>query len=231
MASIVLASVFPIAIVGAFLIWKDYQRLENAGTLRSSATASSIGLLLKEETAYASHMLDALGQVQGLDSLRHQLQLAEVASGSQYCLLAILNGANPGTPLASVTADGDGCPLALGNVTPGMSPASLWVSHGLPYLRVVREIKGAQPRYLVAVLPVRWGEGLMTDEQRHAAGGKRLDETALSAWIMSDEGEIASLCPACSRAAPPHELAAHLARRSAEEGRLVVSERRGSQQP
>ncbi|WP_173568541.1 sensor histidine kinase [Acetobacter conturbans] len=235
MATVILGSVLPIAALGAILIWQDYVRLEESSTRRSEAVLSQLVVQLRQDSQRAAAMLDTIGQASDIDSMRRLLLLAQSASDTRYCLLAVIN--EQGGIDEAVSAPSKFPHVKCGHprnvVDPGMEPVLLQIENGLAYLRVIRTIakenRVGSPRALVAIQPFRWKSDGLDDSFPSPNGGGGLPSDALTIWFIAPDGTMAPVCPDCGGQTPPPALLDRLNQDKRSASQTVVSLRMGSQ--
>ncbi|MFT8718730.1 sensor histidine kinase [Acetobacter sp.] len=232
MTIVIVGSVLPVAMLGALLIWQDYARLEDASIRRSETVLTQLLTQLRQDRDHAIVMLDTIGQVTDVDSLRRLLLLAQSASGTRYCFLGVVSHAGKieDAVLSPQHFLDDGCKGFLRDINLDNSTASVQIIGNLPYLRIVRPVEqDGVFRSLIAVQPLTWSR-LDTINDVQALQKDRdfsSQHSPLAIWFISPDGSFVSTCPECKWDKPPRDVVTPMMAQSSEQGSRAVSVRKG----
>ncbi len=225
MATIIIGSVLPVAVLGTVLIWQDYGNLSRSSERRSEIAVGEIDRHLRHDAERTTAMLNTLSESMVDDeSARRLLQLAQSASGMRYCLLAVID--DRGTiahQLTTTSGSFEACEEGARSFTPGGKAASVWVDKGRPYLTVrvplpvVSSDKESRQNFLIAIEPLDQtaveAEGFPPPGDGTAP---RLTSNA-KAWFLFPGGKLVSLCPDCGWTPPDATIVRRLTQRGAED--------------
>ena len=232
MVIVIIGSVLPVAMLGALLIWQDYGRLEDASIRRSETVLTQLLAQLRQDRDHAIVMLDTIGQVTDVDSLRRLLLLAQSASGTRYCFLGVVSHAGKieDAVLSSQHFLDDSCKGFLRDINLDASTASVQIVGGLPYLRIVRPVeKDDVSRSLIAVQPLTWSRLDAINDVQALQKDRDFSSqhSPLAIWFVSPDGSFVSTCPQCKWDKPPRDIVTPMMARSRQQGSKVVSVRKG----
>ncbi|WP_173578994.1 sensor histidine kinase [Acetobacter fallax] len=226
MATIIIGSVLPVAVLGTVLIWQDYANLSRSSEIRSEDAVREIDRHLRHDAERTTAMLETLSESMVDDeSARRLLQLAQSASGMRYCLLAVLD-AQGGIAHRLTTTSGsfEACEGGARSVVPPGKFAFIWVDKGRPYLSVRVPLSAApsgkndgKQDFLIAIEPLdQTAVAAQSHFPPNGGSAPQLMSNA-HAWLVSRDGSLVSFCPDCGWVAPDDATIHRLNQRSSED--------------
>ncbi|GEN62014.1 sensor histidine kinase [Acetobacter oeni] len=206
MATIIIGSVLPVAILGTILIWQDYGNLSRSSERRSEIAVREIDQHLRHDAERTVAMLQTLSDsMVDDDSARRLLQLAQSASGTRYCLLAIVD--SDGAIAHQLTTTSGSFKSCESGARPAITyekSAAIWVDNGRPYLSVrvpvsVTSLNRSDDRstFLIAIEPL--DQTAIPSQTHFSSDGGTAPRlmTNAEAWLMAPDAGLVSLCSDC----------------------------------